>query len=94
MLLRLCGSGNAATIAFNEAVTIHAAQFGMDVIDMGMLATLSGALGRSMAPVAGCTIVCAAIAKANPMELVKRTAIPAIVAGIVGYLMFLKILSW
>lgn len=89
----LCGSGNAATIAFNEAVTVHAAQFGMDVIDMGMLATLAGALGRSMSPVAGCTIVCAAIAKANPMELVKRTALPALAALVVAYLMFMKIVT-
>ncbi|MDF2634176.1 MAG: C4-dicarboxylate anaerobic carrier-like protein [Pelosinus sp.] len=70
----LSGSGDAAALAFNGAVTPHAAQFGFKVTDMGSLATLSGGLGRTMSPVAGGAIVCATIAGVNPMEIAKRTA--------------------
>ncbi len=81
----VCGSGNAATIAFNEAVTISAPAFGVDVIDMGALATLAGCIGRCMSPIAGVTFVCAGLCGANPMELVKRTFIPCLVGLVVGY---------
>lgn len=70
----LSGSGDAAALAFNGAVTPHAAQFGFKITDMGSLATISGALGRTMSPVAGGAIVCATIAGVNPMEIAKRTA--------------------
>ncbi len=83
----LCGSGNAATIAFNEAVTISAPSFGVDVIDMGALATLAGCIGRCMSPIGGVTFVCAGLTLCNPMELVKRTALPGTVGLIVGYFM-------
>ncbi|MDR1776993.1 MAG: C4-dicarboxylate transporter DcuC [Desulfovibrio sp.] len=81
----VCGSGNAATIAFNEAITVHAPQFGMDVITMGAIATLTGCLGRCMSPLSGVGIVCSGLAKVNPMELAKRNAVPAIIGMIVGY---------
>lgn len=85
----VCGSGNAATIAFNEAVTISAPSFGVDVIDMGALATLAGCIGRCMSPIAGVTFVCAGLCGANPMELVKRTWVPGLVGLVVGYAMLI-----
>ena len=33
----VCGSGNAATQAFNEAVTVHALDLGVNIVDMGSL---------------------------------------------------------
>ncbi len=63
----LSGSGDAAALAFNGAVTPHAAQFGFKITDMGSLATISGGLGRTMSPVAGGAIVCATIAGVNPI---------------------------
>ena len=83
----LGGSGDAATLAFNGAITPHAKSFGMGVAQMGSLAQLSGALGRTMSPVAGAAIVCAQIAKVNPMEMSKRTALPMVVTATV--IMFL-----
>ncbi len=83
----ICGSGNAATIAFNEAVTINAPAFGVDVIDMGALATLAGCIGRCMSPIGGVTFVCSGLCGCSPMELVKRTAFPGTVGLIVGYFM-------
>jgi C4-dicarboxylate transporter, DcuC family len=83
----LSGSGDAATIAFNEAVTPHAATFGLTMEHLGNLASLAGALGRSMSPVAGACIVVAGIAKASPVEVAKRNMPGMIVATIVVFLM-------
>ncbi|SEA71342.1 C4-dicarboxylate transporter, DcuC family [Desulfuromusa kysingii] len=81
----ICGSGDAAAFAFNEAVTPHAAQFGMEVANMGSIAALAGALGRTMSPLAGAAIVCASIAKVNPMELAKRNALGMCIAVVVTF---------
>ena len=78
----LGGSGDAATLAFNGAITPHAPQFGFGILPMGSQAFLAGALGRSMSPVAGVAIVCAGLAQVNPMDMAKRNAIPMIVAVI------------
>ena len=81
----LSGSGDAAALAFNGAVTPHAAQFGFTITNMGSLATISGGLGRTMSPVAGGAIVCATIAGVNPMEIAKRTA-PGMIITLVAVL--------
>ncbi|GKX54506.1 C4-dicarboxylate ABC transporter [Leminorella grimontii] len=78
----ITGSGDAAALAFNETVTRHAAAFGYTIPDLGMAAAMGGALGRTMSPIAGVTIVCAGLAAANPVELIKRTAPGMIVAVI------------
>ena len=67
------GSGDAATFAFNQAVTIHAADLGFAQDKLGMAAAISGALGRSASPIAGAAIVCAGLAMVNPIQLAKRT---------------------
>lgn len=78
----LSGSGDAATLAFNETVTPHAKDFGMTIESLGGLAFLSGALGRTMSPIAGVTILVSGIAMVNPLEVVKRTCIPCVIAVI------------
>ena len=78
----ITGSGDAATLAFNETVTPHAKDFGMTIEGLGGLAFLTGALGRTMSPLAGVTILVSGIAMVSPMEVVKRTAIPCFVAVI------------
>ena len=78
----ITGSGDAATLAFNEAVTPHAEAFGMTIPGLGGLAFLTGALGRTMSPLAGVTILVSGIAMVNPLEVVKRTALPCFVAVI------------
>lgn len=84
----LSGSGDAATLAFNGAITPHANQFGFGIIEMGSTAQLVGALGRSMSPVAGAAIVCAQLAGVSTIELTKRNAPGMIIAAIV-VMMFL-----
>lgn len=83
----ITGSGDAATLAFNGAVTPHAEQFGMTITQMGSLATLGGSLGRTMSPLAGAAIVCAGLAGVNPLEIAKRNAPGMIIAVTVCMLM-------
>jgi C4-dicarboxylate transporter, DcuC family len=80
----ICGSGEAAAIAFNKAVSIHAEQFGMHVMNMGAIAVLSGGIGRSLSPVAGCVIICAGIAKVNPLDIMKYNSLAMLAAMIVA----------
>lgn len=68
------GSGDAAAIAFNTAVTPHAPELGYTYVNLGMAAAIAGAIGRTTSPIAGVTIVCAGLAMVSPMEMVKRTA--------------------
>ncbi|TLU76405.1 C4-dicarboxylate transporter DcuC [Mannheimia varigena] len=68
------GSGDAAAIAFNTAVTPHAAELGYTHVNLGMAAAIAGAIGRTASPIAGVVIVCAGIAGVNPVEMIKRTA--------------------
>ena len=76
----ISGSGDAAAIAFNNAVTAHAQDFGIQVADMGALAALTGSLGRTMSPIAGAAILLAGLAKVNPFEIAKRNAPGMIIA--------------
>ena len=48
-----------------------------------VLGRLAGAAGRTASPLAGVTILVSGIAMVSPIEVVKRTAIPMIVATIV-----------
>lgn len=68
------GSGDAAAIAFNTAVTPHAVELGYSHVNLGMAAAIAGAIGRTASPIAGVTIVCAGLAMVSPVEMVKRTA--------------------
>ncbi len=85
----ISGSGDAAAFAFNEAITPFAEQFGFGTIELGSIAALAGALGRTMSPVAAATIVCAGYAQVNPVELAKRTAPGMIIATIVAMIILL-----
>lgn len=84
----LTGSADAAIFAFNEAVTPHAAEFGMTITDLGNVVSTAGQLGRTMSPIAGVVILLAGMAQVSPMDLVKRTAVPMITAWLVLILFF------
>ena len=83
VLAIVCGSGNAAALAFNEVITPHAADFGMTVVQLGAVAQVAAGLGRTISPVAGGVIVIASIAGVNPIDICKRTFIPVCVALVV-----------
>ncbi|PJG82901.1 C4-dicarboxylate transporter DcuC [Caviibacterium pharyngocola] len=76
----ITGSGDAAAIAFNTAVTPHAVELGYTHLNLGMAAAIAGAIGRTASPIAGVTIVCAGLAMVSPVEMVKRTALGMILA--------------
>lgn len=76
----LCGSGEAASIAFNNAVTAHATSFGLDIMNMGAMTVLSGGIGRSISPVAGAMIICAGIAKVSPITITRWIILPMLCA--------------
>lgn len=85
----MSGSGDAASVAFNKAVTIHAATLGLDGPSMGSVVAISGALGRTMSPVAGGMIICATLAGVSPVETAKRNAPGMIIAtAVLTFLMF------
>ena len=79
----ISGSGNAAALAFNGAVTPHAADFGYGIMQLGSMAQIGAGIGRSMSPVAGAGIIIAGLAGINPMEMAKRNAVPCIIATVV-----------
>jgi len=89
LLALISGSGDAATVAFNEAVTPHAAEFGLRAIDMGSMASLAGTLGRTISPIAGATIIAAGIAGVDPMEVCKRNGLGIFIALLVGMVLLL-----
>lgn len=76
----LMGSGDAATFAFNEAVTPHAAEFGMTISELGNTVMCAAQLGRTMSPIAGVVILLAGMSQVSPIDLVKRTVVPMITA--------------
>lgn len=79
----ISGSGDAAAFAFNGAITPFAEQFGLSIMDLGSLAQIAGAMGRSMSPIAGAAIICVGLAKVNPIEVSKRNALPCLASAIV-----------
>ena len=79
----ISGSGDAAAFAFNGAIMPFAEQFGLSIMDLGSLAQIAGAMGRSMSPIAGAAIICAGLAKVNPIEVSKRNALPCLASAIV-----------
>ena len=89
LLALISGSGDAATVAFNAAVTPHAAEFGISTMNMGSIAALGGTLGRTISPIAGATIICAGIAGVDPMEVCKRNALGIVCALLVGMVLLL-----
>ncbi len=83
----LTGSGDAAAFAFNEAVTPHAAEFGLTPEHLGYLAAFAAGLGRQASPLCGGLILAAGLANANPVDLAKRTAPVMVLALVVLYIL-------
>ena len=73
LLAVICGSGDAASVAFNGAVTPSAAQFGIEPLNLGSVAAIGAAVGRSMSPIAGAALVACGLAGVkDPMDIAKR----------------------
>lgn len=87
----MTGSGEAATVAFNQAITVNAAQFGLDPLNMGSVAALAGSFGRAVSPLSGGIIILAGFAKVSTIDIVKRTAPGMIICLIITTVMLLYI---
>ena len=83
----LCGSGDAATLAFNGSITPQVAALGLDPVNIGTIAYMCGCFGRTMSPVAGITIICAGYAKVNPIDIAKRCMPSSIISVIVAMIL-------
>ena len=89
LMATVSGSGNAASLAFIGSVVPHAPEFGYGITELGGVAQVSAALGRTMSPVAASAIICARLAGVNPMSMAKRNALPTIAATTTVSLMLL-----
>lgn len=80
LMASITGSGDAAAMAFNKAVTIHASELGFDEAKLGAAVAMSAVLGRYLSPILGACIIVSAIAGVSPLEIVKRTALGCIIS--------------
>lgn len=79
----ILGSGNAAWYAFGPLVPDIAAKLGIAPTVISTPMQLSPAIGRSMSPVAGVVIAVAGMADVEVQDLIKRCALPVILAFVV-----------
>lgn len=80
----LMGSGNAAFFSFAPLIPNIAKSFGVETIAMIAPIQIMTGFGRCVSPIAPAILAISTMAKVNPLQVVKRTAIPMIVAGIVN----------
>jgi len=93
LLAVICGSGDAASVAFNNSVTPHAASFGITPMNLGSSAAIGGTLGRTMSPIAGAaTGGLRSSAYQHPMELAKRNA-PGMIIAVIGFDVYFTIIG-
>ena len=83
LMASITGSGDAAAMAFNKAVTIHANELGFEQIRLGNAVAMSAVLGRYLSPILGACIIVSALAGVSPLEIVKRSALGAIIGVII-----------
>lgn len=91
ILLAVCaflmGSGNAAFFSFAPLIPNIAKSFGVDTISMIAPIQIMTGFGRCISPIAPAILAISAMAKVNPLQVVKRTLIPMLVAAIVNMIM-------
>ena len=74
----LMGSGDAAIFSFMSVGTMVAEHFDVEAISIIMPMQISSSLARSFSPITAVVVAVSAIAGLNPVDVVKRTAIPMI----------------
>ena len=79
----ILGSGNAAWYAFGPLVPDIATKLGIAPTVISTPMQLAPAIGRSMSPVAGVVIAVAGMAEVDVQDLIKRCALPVILAFVV-----------
>jgi DcuC family C4-dicarboxylate transporter len=80
----LSGSGIAPCVSFCRAVLPHVAEKDpQGAMQLGVLAAVASQFGRTMSPVAAVVMFSSTLVKVSPIEIVKRTAPPLLVGGVV-----------
>lgn len=91
ILLAVCaflmGSGNAAFFSFAPLIPNIAKSFGVETIIMIAPIQIMTGFGRCVSPIAPAILAISAMAKVSPLQVVKRTAIPMLVAAITNVIM-------
>lgn len=91
ILLAVCaflmGSGNAAFFSFAPLIPNIAKHFGVETITTIAPIQIMTGFGRCVSPIALAILAISAIARVSPFAVVKRTAIPMLVAAIVNVIM-------
>jgi DcuC family C4-dicarboxylate transporter len=75
----VCGSGIAASQSLFPFFIEPARKLDVDPVNLGALTSLASAGGRTMSPVAAVTLICSSLTQTQPMDLVRRVAIPIVV---------------
>ena len=84
LIAALSGSGNAPTIAFINSILPHAYEIGVDYNGLASLVVKTGSYGRTFSPVAAVTIIVCGIAKVEPLQVIKLTVVPSVIAVLVA----------
>ena len=71
----------------SKNANIYGNTLGPILFNLGNLAYVAGALGRTMSPIAGVVMVVSGIANVNPVDVIKRTA-PGMITAILVLLFF------
>ncbi|MFN4260608.1 MAG: C4-dicarboxylate transporter DcuC [Gemmataceae bacterium] len=75
------GSGMAATQSLYELFVHPSLELQVDPLRVGAVVSIASAAGRTMSPVAAVVLMCAALTNTNPIDLMKRIALP-LLAGL------------
>lgn len=78
------GSGNAPFYSFGALVPDIAAKMGISSVEMITSMQLASSIARSASPITAAVVAVAGIANVSPVDVVKRTAIPMVVALVVS----------
>jgi DcuC family C4-dicarboxylate transporter len=76
----LCGSGMATTQSLFGFYVEPAGIVGIDPVHVGAVVAVAASAGRTMSPVAAITLLSASLTGTRPLELVRRVALPLLVA--------------
>ena len=85
----LMGSGNAAFFSFGPLLPDIAARLGLPVASLVLPLQLSASMGRAISPIAAIIVAIAGFSDVQPIQIVRRNAIPMI-----GSLIFLIIANF
>lgn len=80
----LMGSGNAAFFSFAALAPKIATSLNIDVITLLLPMQIMTSFGRVVSPITAAIVAIAGVAGVSPVQIVKRTAIPMMVAAIVN----------